>query len=163
MTSIDYARLYSNGLPDPAPKWAPFPPYYFIGGKLSVPLSNQGPRNNYKASKVSLQQLVLTLKQTEQSVLTEIDNDIITAKASYESVDATHQATLYAQDALDAEQKKLESGKSTSFVVLQLQNNLTSARSAEIAALATYNKALTALAKDEGTTLERRRIDVQVK
>jgi 2-aminoadipate transaminase len=32
MSSIDYARLYSSGLPDPAPRWAPFPPYYFIGG-----------------------------------------------------------------------------------------------------------------------------------
>ena len=32
MTSIDYAKLYSDGLPDPAPRWAPFPPYYFVGG-----------------------------------------------------------------------------------------------------------------------------------
>ena len=29
---FDYARLYRNGLPDPAPKWAPFPKYYFVGG-----------------------------------------------------------------------------------------------------------------------------------
>src|SRR6185295_20246921 len=32
MTSIDYDKLYSEGLPDPAAKWAPFPPYYFVGG-----------------------------------------------------------------------------------------------------------------------------------
>ena len=32
MTSIDYATLYSDGLPDPAPRWSPFPPYYFVGG-----------------------------------------------------------------------------------------------------------------------------------
>lgn len=31
-TTIDYARLYSDGLPDPAPRWAPFPKYYFVGG-----------------------------------------------------------------------------------------------------------------------------------
>jgi len=29
---IDYSKLYSDGLPDPAAKWAPFPPYYFVGG-----------------------------------------------------------------------------------------------------------------------------------
>jgi 2-aminoadipate transaminase len=29
---FDYSRLYSTGLPDPAPRWAPFPKYYFIGG-----------------------------------------------------------------------------------------------------------------------------------
>jgi 2-aminoadipate transaminase len=31
-TSIDYAKLYSRAVPDPAPRWAPFPKYYFIGG-----------------------------------------------------------------------------------------------------------------------------------
>ncbi|WP_428486130.1 PLP-dependent aminotransferase family protein [Rhodopila sp.] len=29
---IDYSQLYSASLPDPAPRWAPFPKYYFIGG-----------------------------------------------------------------------------------------------------------------------------------
>jgi 2-aminoadipate transaminase len=31
-TAIDYSKLYSDGLPDPAPRWAPFPKYYFVGG-----------------------------------------------------------------------------------------------------------------------------------
>jgi len=31
-TALDYAKLYSDGLPDPAPRWAPFPKYYFVGG-----------------------------------------------------------------------------------------------------------------------------------
>jgi 2-aminoadipate transaminase len=31
-TTIDYGKLFSAGLPDPAPRWAPFPKYYFIGG-----------------------------------------------------------------------------------------------------------------------------------
>ena len=30
--ALDYAKLYSDGLPDPAPHWAPFPKYYFVGG-----------------------------------------------------------------------------------------------------------------------------------
>ena len=31
-TTIDYGKLYSADLPDPAPRWAPFPKYYFVGG-----------------------------------------------------------------------------------------------------------------------------------
>jgi 2-aminoadipate transaminase len=31
-TMIDYSKLYSAGLPDPAARWAPFPKYYFVGG-----------------------------------------------------------------------------------------------------------------------------------
>lgn len=30
--TIDFSKLYSDGLPDPAPRWAPFPKYYFVGG-----------------------------------------------------------------------------------------------------------------------------------
>ncbi len=50
----------------------------------------------------------------------------------------------------------------TSFEVLQLQNNLTTARSAEIRALADYNIALEQLALDKGTTLERSKIDLKM-
>jgi HAE1 family hydrophobic/amphiphilic exporter-1 len=78
-------------------------------------------------------------------------------------VESTRKARIYADEALSAEQKKLESGKSTSFVVLQLQRDLTSARSEEIRALADYNRALAELFRAEGTTLERRKISVEVK
>ena len=85
------------------------------------------------------------------------------ARISYERVGVTHQATQYADEALKAEQTKLEKGKSTSFVVLQLQSNLTAARSAEIRALADYNIALARLAQNEGSTLDRRQIQLNVK
>jgi outer membrane protein len=70
-------------------------------------------------------------------------------------VQATKEAREYAEQALSAEQRKLESGKSTSFVVLQLQRDLTQARRSEIQALADYNRQLSALALAEGTILDR--------
>jgi len=138
-------------------------PFYTYGARLSVPLSNVGQRNIYKASKLRLEQILLSLKQKEQGILTEIDNAVIAARTSHERVGSTREARLYAEAALEAEQKKLENGKSTSFVVLQLQRDLTAARSAEIGALADYNKSLADLAHSEGSTLERRNIDVNVK
>ena len=107
-------------------------------------------------------QILLTLKKLEQSILTEIDNGVIAARASHERVGSTREARLYAEAALDAERKKMENGKSTSFVVLQLQKDLTAARSEEIRALADYNKALADLARGEGTTFERRAINLQI-
>jgi outer membrane protein TolC len=85
------------------------------------------------------------------------------AKADYQAVQATKQARIYAEAALDAEQKKYAVGKSTTFTVLQLQNNLTSARSQEIRSLADYNEALVTLAQQEASTLERDKIDIQTK
>jgi HAE1 family hydrophobic/amphiphilic exporter-1 len=78
-------------------------------------------------------------------------------------VDATQKARIYADAALKAEQGKYAVGKSTTFIVLQLQNNLTSARSQEIRALANYNEALANLSQQEGSTLERDKLDLTVK
>ena len=138
-------------------------PNYSYGVVVSLPLANTGARNSYKSAKVTKEQLQLQLRQFEQNALISIENSMANARISFERVSVTHQATLYAEDALKAEQTKLEKGKSTSFVVLQLQSNLTAARSAEIRALADYNIALARLAQNEGTTLDRRNIDVELK
>jgi outer membrane protein len=138
-------------------------PFYSYGAQLSVPLSNVGPRNQYKSGKVTQQQLLLQLKQLEQNVMVEIDNAVKQAQSSYQSVQATQQARIYAAAALDAEQKKYAVGKSTTFTVLQLQNNLTAARSQEIRSLADYNESLANLASAEGSTLERNQITFDVK
>jgi outer membrane protein TolC len=138
-------------------------PFWSYGAQFSMPLSNVGARNNYKAGKVTLKQLLLQLKQMEQSVMVDIDNAVKQAQSSYQSVQATQQARTYAEAALDAEQKKYAVGKSTTFTVLQLQKNLTSARSDEIRALADYNEALANLAAKEGSTLERNNINIELK
>ncbi|HUC84668.1 MAG TPA: TolC family protein [Candidatus Acidoferrales bacterium] len=135
-------------------------PFYSYGGKLTMPLANLAARSVYKSDRAVQQQDLLKLKQLEQNVMVEIDNAVKQAQSAWESVDATKEARIYAEAALDAEQKKYAVGKSTTFTVLQLQDNLTSARSAEIRALANYQEALTNLAQQEGTTLERRDVEV---
>jgi outer membrane protein TolC len=137
--------------------------YYIAGIQFSMPLGNMAARARYQSGKVTVEQAVLGLKKFEQGVMVQIDEAVKQAQSSFARVDATRQAREFAEAALEAEQKKLENGKSTSFNVLSLQTDLTTARSAEIRALADYNEALTALAQAEGSTLERRKIDVKVK
>jgi outer membrane protein len=138
-------------------------PTYSYGAKLTVPLGNIGARNNYKVAKATMQQVELQFKQLEQNILVEIDNAVKQAQSAYESVDATRQARIYAEAALDAEQKTYAVGKATTFEVLQYQNSLTTARSQEIRALANYNEALTSLAQQEGSTLEHHNINLEAK
>ena len=137
-------------------------PFYSYGGQISIPLGNFGARNRFKAGKANLKTVLLTLKKKEQAALVSIDDAVKTVDTKYQSVQATRQARIYAEAALDAEQKKYEVGKSTTFTVLQLQSKLTSARSGEIRALADYNEALAKLAQEEGTTLERNRISLDL-
>jgi HAE1 family hydrophobic/amphiphilic exporter-1 len=138
-------------------------PFYSYGAQLTVPLSSIGPRNQYKSTKATLQQIVLQLKQLEQNIMVEIDNAVKVAQSDYQSVEATREARVYAEAALDAEQKTYAVGKATTFEVLQYQNSLTAARSNEIRALANYNEALANLAQQEGSTLERNGINLEAK
>ncbi len=135
-------------------------PFSSIGVQFSMPLGNQAARNNYKTAKAQREQADLQVRQLEQSVMVSIDNAITLVRSSLERVNATREARVYSQAALDAEVKKLENGKSTSFEVLRLQRDLTSSRSAEIQALAAYNISVAQLAFAEGTTLERHKLDV---
>jgi outer membrane protein TolC len=138
-------------------------PFWSVGAQMVVPLTQTAARNNLKAAKASRDQQVLTLKAQEQNTLITIENDIATARIDYASVGATHEARLYAEAALEAEQKKYENGKSTLFDILGLQAKLTTARSDEITALAAYNVDLAMLSYDEGSTFERLHIDFDVK
>jgi outer membrane protein len=138
-------------------------PYWSYGAVLSMPLGNGTARNRYKATKAGREQTLLSLKKLEQDIMVSIDNAMKLAQANYERIEATRKASEYAAAALAAEQKKLENGKSTSFVVLQLQRDLTQARSEEIAAVVQYKRSLANLSQAEASTLERRKIDVSVK
>lgn len=136
---------------------------YFYGVVVSVPLSNVGERGSYRASKANKQIAELQLRKAEQEVLLQIADFVNRSQSLFSQVDSTHKARAYAEAALNAEVKKLQNGFSTSFVVLQLQEILTAARTAEVVALADYNKILAQLAFAEGSTLERNRITLEVK
>jgi len=138
-------------------------PFYSYGAQLTFPIGNTGARAAYKRSKLGMEQLVLTLKKLEQTIMATIDTDIQAARSSYQAVAATRAAREFAAAALEAEQKKLENGKSTTYTVLQKQRDLTAARGNEIQALAAYNKALAQLSLDEGSTLDRLGINLEVK
>lgn len=137
-------------------------PRYSYGAVLSIPLGNRSVRYSLKAAKASSAQLLLQYKQLEQNVMVAIDDAIKLLQSRFQQVEATRQARLFAQDALSAEQKKYENGKSTSFLVLQAQRDLTSRRFEEIQALADYNKALSGLAAAEGATLERNNLNLNI-
>lgn len=130
---------------------------------LTVPFSRKTERANHKIQKVSVKTAVLELKQMEQGIVLDIDNAVKVVRSAYAAIEATREARIFAEAALEAEQKKLENGKSTNFQVLELQDRLTQARAAEINALTVYNIALHDFYLSEGTTLQRNKVELEVK
>jgi len=85
------------------------------------------------------------------------------SEATFKQVTSTRQARQFAELALEVERQRAAAGQSTYFVVLELQRDLTAARSAEIRALTEYQKSLVQLAFSEGSTLERTGLEVLAK
>ena len=110
-----------------------------------------------------MEQLKDQLRLLHLDILVSIENAVNTARAAYEAVGATREARIFAEAALDAERKKMENGKSTSYFVLDFQRQLTEKSFTEINALALYNVALSVLYSREGSTLQRNKIDVEYK
>lgn len=133
------------------------------GLSLSFPLSLWAERNNYKSSKAAKAQAILDLKRLEETIFGEVDVIVRLLRTQWETIPLTRERTAYQQAALEAEQKKLVFGKSTSFEVLKIASDLTSARLNEIIAVKEYNKSLAELSLRNGSTFERWRIDPPVR
>ena len=136
-------------------------PDYSYGVVISFPLDNIRERNDYRASRANRWIAELQLKKAEQEVLLQVADFVNRVELRFSQVESTRKARTYAEAALAAEEKKLQNGLSTTFVVLQLQETLTAARTAEVAALVDYNRALAQLAFAEGSTLEKHRMKVE--
>lgn len=138
-------------------------PNFSAGLRLTVPLTNRRARNEHQATRLRNEETLLRYKQLEQTVMVEIDNAIRTADAALQRVEATEAFREYSGAALQAEEKKLENGQSTNFLVLQRQRDFTSAQSEAIRAKSDYNKALARLAQAEGFTLQRYSLQLELR
>jgi outer membrane protein TolC len=129
------------------------------GLSISVPLSLQSERMAYKASKAAKAQAILLLKKKEEEIIQAVYDDVRNVQTLWEVIPLTRERTVYSRAALEAEQKKVAAGKSTTFDVLNIASDLTRAQVNEIIAVRNYNVALANLAFREGTTLQRRNVD----
>jgi outer membrane protein TolC len=137
-------------------------PSWTFGAQLTLPLAgNRSARETYRSNRAQKEQLVVQLKQLEQNIMVQIAVSVEQARTGFAQVDATRESRLFAEEALEAEQKKLDNGRSTSFVVVQLQRDLTTARLAELTAVSQFNQALAQLALNEGTTLDRDKLSLE--
>lgn len=130
-------------------------PYWTAGVTFSMPLGNRSARAEWQQAVAANERLEWRVRQLEEAALAEVDNAASAAASAYERLAASREARDYAERALETEQRKLDSGKSTSFVVLQLQKDLTAARQGEVDALADYHRRLSTLSLATGDIFAR--------
>jgi outer membrane protein len=129
-------------------------PTYSVGIQLALPLRNRAARSDALRDEITVRQQQIRIRQLEKQIRLEVTNASIAVDEARESYEATKSERISSEETLAAEQQKLDAGASTSFFVIQYQRDLAAARSAEISALASYQKARTALQRATGSILD---------
>lgn len=136
-------------------------PDWSAGVTVTVPTFNRQARSRLSEAKKRQIQAALNVKHVEITLLSAVDTALRDINAASQRVELVKQSTKLAESALEAEQKRLLTGLTTSYNVLSLQKELSQARSRELATLVDLNKAITTLLLVEGTLAESMNIMVK--
>ena len=125
-----------------------------FGLNLSYPLGNRAAKSKLAAKRLEVAQLLLDIKELEKNIVVEVREAHRQIKTDIKRVQATRVARKLAEEKLNAEEKKFKVGLSTSFNVLEFQEDLAEKQSNEIKAVIDYNKSLNRLNQVMARTLE---------
>ncbi len=138
-------------------------PVWGIGLQLTYPLGNQTAKNDYIKSKLLLEQTKTQLQSMESSIANEVKTAIRALQSSYKQLEVTDRGRAFAEARLDAFIKKNKVGLATTKDVLDVENNLVTAKGDQIKAVTDYNNAITQLWRSTGEILDKQGIKVSDK
>ncbi|HUI85336.1 MAG TPA: TolC family protein [Candidatus Binatia bacterium] len=144
-----FTNLFNSSAPDKG-----------VGVNLSIPLRNRQVQADQVRSALEYRQAQMSLQQTENTIQLQVRQAQFALEQNWVALQAAISARDYAAEALDAEQKKLVMGASTSTLVLQASSNLTQAESNVLAAATNYEKSKVQLDLSTADTLARLGIDL---
>jgi len=107
---------------------------------LNIPIRNRAAQSEQERSLMEYRQAELRLEQLHTEIRMQVVNEMYGLTNDRAAVKAAQAARDYAQQSLDAEEKKLHLGASTTANVLQQQRNLATADDNLISAYGSYAK-----------------------
>lgn len=125
-----------------------------LGLTLNIPLRNRDAQANQVRAELEYRQAQMRLQQIENQIRIEVRNAQFTLQQNRAAVAAAQAAVTLGRQSLDAEQKKLNLGASTSTLVLQNQSVLATNESNLVSAMAAYEKSRIELDRATGLLLD---------
>ncbi len=126
---------------------------YNVGIEFKYPLLNRRAKATYRRSEKEVQRQLLNTESAELLVMTEVRAATRLIRTAQESIEASEAQVRAAQETLNSEQKRLEVGSSTTFQVLDFQEDLATAQVNELQAQVGYQQGVIELARSEGMLL----------
>lgn len=132
-----------------------------VGFNLSIPIRNRVAQADQARSLIEYRQAEMHLEQLYTQIHMQVVNAQYALTNDRAQVEASIAARDYAQQSLDAEEKKLHLGASTTANVLLQERNLATAENNRIIAVATYAKDRASLYQVLASTLQHYGINME--
>jgi outer membrane protein TolC len=117
-------------------------PQWIYSVQIAYPLGTSTARANLERAKLQYQQSQTQLKSLKMQVVAQVRNAARQVESNQKRVESARASRELAEEKLAAEEKKFAAGIRETFFVFQAQRDLATARSAEVKAIADYNKSL---------------------
>jgi len=134
-----------------------------VGVQINLPLRNRTAEAQLGRSLVEGQRIATQREQLEQSIQVEVRNALQVVRSAEARLHAAGIARQASEQQYLSEQRKLDAGQSTVFLVLERQTALTTARGNELRAQTDLNKAIAELQRATGNALTTNNIVVRVR
>lgn len=145
------ASSVSSAIAGQAPEWS-------FGLQGSIPFGNVAGRANLSASHRLREEAVWKLKQVELAINTDVDTAISAIRTNQERVDSARQASKFAADVVQMQNRRLEEGQASTLDILDNRRRLYDAQSRELSAIDDLDKSIIELYLATGTLLRKESI-----
>lgn len=132
-----------------------------VGVNIQIPFRNRTAEANLAGARIQQTQTEASRRTQEQIVEVEVRNAAQNVETSRQRVLAARAARQSAEIQLEGERRLYQVGRSTTFLLIQRENELANARNLEIRAETDYNKALAELQRATSTTLRANNIIIE--
>jgi outer membrane protein TolC len=128
---------------------------------VGIPLRNTDAKSQLAQTRINREQQIMNRVKSEQSIIVDVKNAVQNLATQKKQLETAQIGVQLGEAQLDAENKRLDAGLSTQFLVLQQQDNLTTYQIQELTAKIAYREAIITLQKAMYTLLEESNINVK--
>lgn len=134
-SAVDFGSVLNQVFTNAYPTWT-------VGLSVNYPIGLSTEEANHARATLTHSQSQERLKSAESQAILQVRDAWWKIEADAKRIDTTRAARTLAEQRLDDERKRFDVGMSTSFLVIQAQRDLATAKTNELAAILAYDLAL---------------------
>jgi outer membrane protein len=135
-------------------------PDYAVGVQVSRSATNRAARARAAMANLERNRQQMSLLELEQAILLDLDSAAAQIQSNWKRLGSARKSRELAAESLQAEQKRYETGISSTFILISLQNDLANAQIRELIAANDYRKSVVEWERQTSTILQKHHIEL---